>query len=991
MVKKLISLLLIITFAIPLPSWAEDAEADTKTEFADVSNDYYAYDAIMDLAQRGIVNGKSETLFFPEDSIKREELAKILTNAFSLKEVTEGIIFNDVPAGTWYAKHVISIAASGLVEGVSENLFGTGQQVSRQDLAVILKRFLDKEGVSLETENSVIFADNNEISDYAKDAVLLLTSNGIITAKENNLFYPKSYVTRADAALAIVNAEKAKREYHDRLGRMGADSQYDPPYDVPTDDRLAQAKPVPFNPSNQPAKELVFEDFNDADFNGGVKYGTANYNADGGYDGTKCMKIEDHKIPNIRYDMKPGVVQAGDFILLTGKVRAEKLTGSGYFTVLVTIYDQDGVWLGEGYGTAVKTEGDWVEVSAIRQVKEVLNDLNPPTSYKIGLGMYMSASLEGIFYGDDFRASVVQFDPIDTVLMAPAYKGIIKGEGGKGDIALRTYVHDGNGYYDLNDLRIVTQITDDDNNVLLESVTDNVTKVMDIYFSSETLPMGKDFYLDSIVYQKSTGEKIQSTQWLLHKRESDFTTVVDFDEYGRVLYNGVPRFMTSYYASGGLESWKDYFIDAPGLDGATLLGYIQFGFGKSERYQGLIKDFVDNGKTLSIPTGTMYMDGGTTEVKKRIKNQDDLRGLLTKLTKNFRDLPNLFGYYLYDEVNGARYGEEQNWARKIIESVDLDHPTLCAIDNYLPSRPGVYAKTSDFLGLDPYPVTGKEDQDIAKVYNTILDARKKNPGRPVYPVLQGFHYYNRGDLRQPTEEEFRNMTFQAIIAGACMLDVYGFYHLYTYLDRERFDFEEVWNSYMNVFKEVKFFEPTLLSIEPAPHYELKGCGDWLKHMSKRNGDKSYLFTVNTSQDLETGRIYLDGVDTIKGLYSGKTYKADKNGWFDISWNKYETEVFEYSQADYKSPHAEIKRFGLVGHTMLDAEGDAYYVIDKNTSKAAYVACISDFATLYINGEKVDLTGEIDLSGKTEIKVKAVSEDERFATEKVLRLVEKEES
>ena len=54
-----------------IPSRAQE------NSFSDVPEGHSAYDAVMYLAERGIINGKSETEFCPDDSLRREEFAKI--------------------------------------------------------------------------------------------------------------------------------------------------------------------------------------------------------------------------------------------------------------------------------------------------------------------------------------------------------------------------------------------------------------------------------------------------------------------------------------------------------------------------------------------------------------------------------------------------------------------------------------------------------------------------------------------------------------------------------------------------------------------------------------------------------------------------------------------------------------------------------------------------------------------------------------------------
>ena len=121
------------------------------------------------------------------------------------------------------------------------------------------------------------------------------------------------------------------------------------------------------------------------------------------------------------------------------------------------------------------------------------------------------------------------------------------------------------------------------------------------------------------------------------------------------------------------------------------------------------------------------------------------------------------------------------------------------------------------------------------------------------------------------------------------------------------------------------------------------------------------------------------------MYSKKTYTADEAGWFDIEFDKYQTEIFEYEQADYKSSHAELKRFGLSGCVTADSEGEAYFIIPEGIEKAEYKAAVSDYAKVYINGNEVQTTGTLDLADLTEIAVKVVSEDGRFETEKIYKV------
>lgn len=989
--KSIMSLFLILCMCLPLTvAFAEDTSDENKAPaFTDVTETHIAYEAVSSLVQQGVINGKSETEFAPDDFLTREEFAKIISLALKLSSGSNSTVFYDVPIGTWYADFVSKAASAGLIKGVAEGRFGVGQTLSRQDLAVILKRRLDSQKVDFSSLTSILYADDAEISNYAREAVSGLSAAGIMKGRENNCWCPKSPVTRAEAAIAVYESLSAKKKQDESLGRYGGMQQYQGPFDVPLDDRLAEAMPTPFNANTASKQVIVDEDFEDADF-GILQKGGWGSNAtlltEGGYNGGGCLQVkgDEFQTTNTTLSWKANTSELapGDFLVFSARIKGEVTGGGGHYRARMSVYDDQPKWLDETHTGKTTKSRDWGEFQYLLMVPEGVNALTESKFFTVNLIAY-TEKISGTFYFDDFKLYKIKFPPMNTVLMTPNYKGIIKGENGIGDITMRAYVDDLNGLWDLSKFNYTARITDEEKNILLESKTDTVTSAMDICFSSATLPMGGDYYLESILTDKETGEEIQRFEWPLHKREADFETVIGIDEYGRVTKNGVPCFPISTY---NWDTYGDVLKDISSTESVDNLMHSGMGwyysFGTSSFYRNLIDELVENGKTISLATGSIaYSNMYTGEVKNRVTKQTDIRGLLTKLATNFKDLPNLYSYYIFDEQNAARYGDEIAWARKIIESIDMDHPTTCAIDNPLNTRRGIYAKTSDFLGYDPYPVTGKESQDIAMVYNRLSDAKKNNPNRPIYAILQSFWYNGRGDLRGPTEEEFRNMAFQAIVAGSCMLDAFGYRAMKATPSPGRTGDEE-WNEVVGIYDEIHYLEPIILSVEPAPYYEIKGGGEWLNTMTKRHNGKSYLFTVNNVNDTKSAAIHLEGVKEIKGMYSKEVYEADENGYFEIEWDEYGVEVFEFEQADYKSPHAELETFGFADAITIDMDSEIQTVIFPNDkTEYSYSARTSDFSTLYINGEKSEKTGTIDISSLSEINIKVVSEDGRFSTEK----------
>ena len=178
--------------------------------FTDVPDSHWAYSYVTDLANKGIVAGKEDGSFKPFDSIKREEFAKMLADAFlDVSKAEADGTFSDVIEGSWYEGYVYALYKNGLVSGTGDGLFGTGSEITRQDAAVMVYRCLSSAGVMLSGGNTV-FTDSDIVSPYAQAAVDALSASGIVNGDENGMFNPKKSLTRAEAAKILSDALKLK-------------------------------------------------------------------------------------------------------------------------------------------------------------------------------------------------------------------------------------------------------------------------------------------------------------------------------------------------------------------------------------------------------------------------------------------------------------------------------------------------------------------------------------------------------------------------------------------------------------------------------------------------------------------------------------------------------------------------------------------------------------------------------------------------------------
>lgn len=179
------------------PVIPEEKEEITDTIFADVEN-HWAKDYINELSSLNIVKGYEDGTFKPDKAVTRAEFVKMIVTLLGLSE--EKADFADVYENDWYYGVVGAASKAGLVTGDGKN-FNPNAMITRQDAAVIICRALKMSG-----NEETTFADNNEISDYAKNAVGALAQLGIISGYEDNTVRPLNLITRGETAKILVNA-----------------------------------------------------------------------------------------------------------------------------------------------------------------------------------------------------------------------------------------------------------------------------------------------------------------------------------------------------------------------------------------------------------------------------------------------------------------------------------------------------------------------------------------------------------------------------------------------------------------------------------------------------------------------------------------------------------------------------------------------------------------------------------------------------------------
>lgn len=183
---------------------SEEPKAETVAQmempFTDMENASWAEEAVMVLHDMGVLNGRETDKFCPDDYVTREEFTKMAVVLFGYYSEDHACSFTDVTQDDWFYHYVASAQNIGVVNGVSETVFGSGENILREQLMAMVYRFVGLAGISLYDEAIYVpYDDDALISDYAREAIERMTAVGLING-DGNAVYPKNPCTRAEAA-----------------------------------------------------------------------------------------------------------------------------------------------------------------------------------------------------------------------------------------------------------------------------------------------------------------------------------------------------------------------------------------------------------------------------------------------------------------------------------------------------------------------------------------------------------------------------------------------------------------------------------------------------------------------------------------------------------------------------------------------------------------------------------------------------------------------
>ena len=174
--------------------------------FTDVKSDDWFYDAVKFVYENKIMKGVSDNEFAPNENLSR---AMIVTILYRMENEPSASFnkFGDVNADEWYGAAVAWASENGIVNGVSENEFAPNDNLTREQMAAIIYRYIKFKGKDVsvgENTNILSYTDAESVSEYAVEAICYAVGSGLMKGDSETTLNPSGTATRAETATIIM-------------------------------------------------------------------------------------------------------------------------------------------------------------------------------------------------------------------------------------------------------------------------------------------------------------------------------------------------------------------------------------------------------------------------------------------------------------------------------------------------------------------------------------------------------------------------------------------------------------------------------------------------------------------------------------------------------------------------------------------------------------------------------------------------------------------
>ncbi|EMA6344658.1 S-layer homology domain-containing protein [Bacillus cytotoxicus] len=161
----------------------------------DISGKWYEKE-IRELAKKGIMAGDGKGSYWPERLVTRAEFAALITRSLQLPEGKSN--FKDLSlAHPSLVDGINRAAAAGIIHGRGNGIFVPNDTITREEVVIMVDRALQSKGI-VGALKEAPFIDQDTA--YDKKALQRVYGLGIVKGNDQNQFLPKGTASRAEAA-----------------------------------------------------------------------------------------------------------------------------------------------------------------------------------------------------------------------------------------------------------------------------------------------------------------------------------------------------------------------------------------------------------------------------------------------------------------------------------------------------------------------------------------------------------------------------------------------------------------------------------------------------------------------------------------------------------------------------------------------------------------------------------------------------------------------
>ena len=184
-----------------LPQQTTGENSSAASVFTDTEN-HWAKSDIEFVTKRGLFSGTGDGEFSPDRLMTRGMFVTVLGKLAKVDTANlTSSSFKDVKSDAYYLPFIQWANTAGIVKGVSSDEFAPDMPISREQMAVMLLKYIKAMNIDIaKLREEKLFDDEDEMSTWAKEAVKEIQMMGILSGKPDNKFDPKGSATRAEVS-----------------------------------------------------------------------------------------------------------------------------------------------------------------------------------------------------------------------------------------------------------------------------------------------------------------------------------------------------------------------------------------------------------------------------------------------------------------------------------------------------------------------------------------------------------------------------------------------------------------------------------------------------------------------------------------------------------------------------------------------------------------------------------------------------------------------